>query len=95
MKTCQSPTPIPMQTCIRFGEDLGKTLNKEGKAMSSIELFQSSNTYEVEIDDEYYSVIVYTDHNSDYTNTTILDDEGEVVTDLIILKIIEDLLETI
>jgi hypothetical protein len=95
MKPCQSPTPNLMQTCIGIGEDLGKTLSKEGKNMASIALFQSTSSYSVEIDDDHYNVIVYTDHNSDYTNTTILDDEGEVVTDLIILKIITDLLETI
>ena len=44
-----------------------------------VELFSSCDNYTVEYNREQYSVIFDTDHNADYTNITVMDDNGDIV----------------
>lgn len=61
----------------------------------NIELFETTNVYTVEKDNNFYSVIEHTNFNTDYTEWSVIDEEGsdvaEELKDQIISKIVESL----
>ena len=47
--------------------------------MANVEKFQESFTYDVEVDDEHFTVTLQTECNTGYTDLTVFDAEGNPV----------------